>query len=92
MPNGVVKWFDKRKGWGFITQESGEDIFVHYSQILAEGFRTLVKGDRVTFDLGRTEKGVQAEHVVRQEQPPGEPPAEHVVRQEQPPGEPPAEL
>jgi CspA family cold shock protein len=69
MPNGVVKWFDKRKGWGFITQENGEDIFVHYSQILGEGFRTLIKGDRVTFDVGQTEKGVQAEHVVRQEQP-----------------------
>ena len=69
MPNGVVKWFDKRKGWGFITQESGEDIFVHYSQLLGEGFRTLVKGDQVTFDVGQTEKGVQAEHVVRQAQP-----------------------
>jgi len=76
MPKGVVKWFDKRKGWGFITQEGGEDIFVHYSQILGEGFRTLVKGDQVTFALGRTEKGVQAEHVVPQEPPPGEPPAE----------------
>ena len=76
MPSGVVKWFDKRKGWGFITQEGGEDIFVHYAQILGEGFRTLVKGDRVTFEVGRTEKGAQAEHVVPQEQPPGEPPAE----------------
>ena len=76
MPSGVIKWFDKRKGWGFITQEGGEDIFVHYSQILGEGFRSLVKGDRVTFEVGRTEKGAQAEQVVRQEPPPGEPPAE----------------
>jgi CspA family cold shock protein len=67
MPNGVVKWFDKRKGWGFITEEGGEDIFVHYSQIQGEGFRTLLKGDPVTFELGRTDKGVQAEQVIRQE-------------------------
>jgi len=51
MPSGTVKWFDAKKGWGFITQENGEDIFVHYKNIVGEGFRTLNDGDQVTFDV-----------------------------------------
>jgi len=68
MPGGTVKWFDERKGWGFITQEGGEDIFVHYSQLVGEGFRSLAAGDRVSSDIGQTERGIQAENVVRLEE------------------------
>jgi len=65
MPSGTVKWFDAKKGWGFITQENGEDIFVHYKNIVGEGFRTLNDGDQVTFDVVEGGKGPQASNVRR---------------------------
>ena len=62
---GVVKWFNDAKGYGFITRENGPDVFVHHASILAEGFRTLSEGDRVSFDVSDGPKGPQASNVVR---------------------------
>jgi len=63
MPGGKVKWFNEAKGFGFITQDAGEDVFVHFSGIQAEGFRALAEGDRVTFDVTQGPKGLQAANV-----------------------------
>ena len=63
MANGQVKWFNEAKGYGFITQDGGEDVFVHYSAIQAQGFKTLVEGDSVEFDVTRGPKGLQAANV-----------------------------
>ena len=60
MHQGTVKWFNNSKGFGFILQESGEDVFVHYSVIDGDGFRTLNEGDRVEFDMARGPKGFHA--------------------------------
>ncbi len=57
MAEGTVKWFQENKGYGFLTQENGEDLFVHFSEIDAEGFKTLKEGDTVTFDVGEGAKG-----------------------------------
>ncbi|KPJ51906.1 MAG: cold-shock protein [Planctomycetes bacterium DG_58] len=65
MAVGKVKWFDIRKGWGFIEQESGEDVFVHYSNINGDGFRKLSDGEEVEFDVVQGEKGLHAENVRR---------------------------
>ena len=62
---GTVKWFDSRKGYGFIQRENGEDIFVHYSEIQDEGFRTLSEGETVEFELKEGAKGLEATGVVR---------------------------
>lgn len=61
---GEVKWFNQSKGFGFITQENGNDIFVHYSGIETEGFKVLVEGQRVEFEVENTPKGPQAVHVI----------------------------
>jgi CspA family cold shock protein len=61
---GIVKWFNGSKGYGFIERESGEDVFVHYSAIVDEGFRNLDEGQRVEFIVTQSEKGPQAEEVV----------------------------
>ena len=63
MAQGLVKWFDDAKGYGFITQEDGQDVFVHYSAIQASGFRSLAEGDRVEFEVTRGPKGLQASNV-----------------------------
>ncbi|MBN1393386.1 MAG: cold shock domain-containing protein [Sedimentisphaerales bacterium] len=64
MAEGKVKWFNTRKGYGFISTDDGKDIFVHYSNITAEGYKTLAEGDPVTFDVVDGEKGLRAENVV----------------------------
>ncbi len=63
MANGVVKWFNDRKGYGFIEQEDGPDVFVHHSGISAEGFKSLKEGDKVTFDIEQGQKGPAAANV-----------------------------
>jgi cold shock protein len=61
---GTVKWFNATKGYGFLSQEGGEDVFVHHSEIQAEGYRTLQEGQAVEFTVGRGPKGLQATSVV----------------------------
>ena len=61
--NGTVKWFNGDKGFGFITAEDGTDVFVHYSQINKDGYKTLEEGESVTFELAQGQKGPQAENV-----------------------------
>jgi cold shock protein len=63
MANGVVKWFNDQKGYGFIQQENGADVFVHHSGIVATGFKSLHEGDRVTFDIEQGKKGPAAVNV-----------------------------
>ena len=63
MPQGTVKWFNDAKGYGFITQEGGEDVFVHYSAIQSQGFKSLGEGDKVEFEVTRGPKGLQASNV-----------------------------
>lgn len=63
--SGHVKWFNDSKGFGFIQAESGEDVFVHFSAILGDGFRSLAEGDPVEFDIVSGPKGKQAANVVR---------------------------
>lgn len=63
MVEGTVKWFNESKGFGFIEQESGPDVFVHFSQIQSEGFKSLEEGDRVKFEVTQGQKGPQASTV-----------------------------
>ncbi len=63
MSEGTVKWFNERKGFGFIEMDGGNDIFVHHSAIRAEGFRTLNEGQRVRFDIQQGQKGPAADNV-----------------------------
>jgi cold shock protein len=63
MANGTVKWFNDAKGFGFLAQENGEDVFCHFSAIAGEGFKSLHEGEAVTFDVVRGPKGLQAANV-----------------------------
>lgn len=64
MAQGIIKWFDNKKGFGFIAQdEGGQDVFVHFSSIAGEGFKTLEEGDRVEFEVNQSDKGLKASNV-----------------------------
>lgn len=66
MAQGVIKWFDNKKGFGFIAQdEGGQDVFVHFSSISGEGFKTLDEGDRVEFEVNQSDKGLKASNVIK---------------------------
>ena len=65
MPDGRLKWFNESKGYGFIEQGEGEDVFVHFSSIQGDGFRTLVEGEEVVFEIVQGPKGFQAANVVK---------------------------
>ena len=65
MARGTVKWFNEAKGFGFISQEGGEDVFVHFSAIQGDGFKTLAEGEKLEFDVQKGPKGLQASNVKR---------------------------
>jgi len=65
MAEGTVKWFNESKGFGFITQDSGKDVFAHYSAIEGEGFKTLAEGDLVSFDVVEGDKGLKASKIIK---------------------------
>ncbi len=65
MTEGTIKWFNSKKGFGFIEQESGDDVFVHFSAIEMSGFKTLAEGERVEFEVEENDKGLSAKKVVK---------------------------
>lgn len=65
MSKGKVKWFNESKGYGFIEQDGGDDVFVHYSEIQSSGFKSLVEGDEVEFEVTQGPKGLQASNVTK---------------------------
>lgn len=65
MAKGKVKWFNESKGFGFLEQDNGDDVFVHFSAITGDGFKTLTEGESVTFDVVKGPKGLQASNVTR---------------------------
>ena len=69
MASGKVKWFDNKKGFGFIAQDSGQDVFVHHTSITGSGFKTLNEGDEVSFEVVNSDKGLKAQNVQRVQAP-----------------------
>ena len=65
MASGKVKWFDNKKGFGFIAQDTGQDVFVHHTSIMGGGFKTLNEGETVTFEVIASDKGLKAQNVER---------------------------
>jgi len=65
LPKGTVKWFNEKKGYGFIEQENGQDIFVHFTSITMPGFKTLAEGDEVNFDIEDSDRGPVAKNVTK---------------------------
>ena len=65
MASGKVKWFDNKKGFGFIAQDTGQDVVVHHTSIVGQGFKTLNEGDQVLFDVTPSDKGLKAQNVQR---------------------------
>jgi len=65
MASGKIKWFNNRKGFGFITEDSGQDIFVHHSAIIGSGYKTFIEGERVTFETIPGDRGLKAHNVQR---------------------------
>lgn len=65
METGTVKWFNSQKGYGFITRDGGDDVFVHYKAIKGDGYKTLEEGERVQFEVGESPKGLQAMNVTK---------------------------
>ena len=65
MANGIVKWFSDKKGFGFITREDGNDVFVHFSSIEMDGFKTLAEGDNVHFEIEDSDRGPVAKNVIK---------------------------
>jgi CspA family cold shock protein len=65
MPEGTVKWFNDSKGFGFISREEGGDVFVHYSSITGDGYKSLAEGDKVSFEIEDGDKGPKAVNVVK---------------------------
>lgn len=65
MTNGTVKWFNAEKGFGFITQENGSDVFAHFSEIQSDGFKSLDEGQKVTFDVEQGQRGLQATNICK---------------------------
>ena len=65
MASGKVKWFDNKKGFGFIAQDTGQDVFVHHTSIMGGGFKTLNEGEDVTFEVITSDKGLKAQNVER---------------------------
>ena len=65
MAQGIVKWFNDRKGYGFISQEDGNDVFVHFSSIEATGYKTLSEGDNVDFEIEESDRGPEAKNVTK---------------------------
>jgi CspA family cold shock protein len=65
MASGTVKWFDNKKGYGFIAQSTGEDVFVHHTAIQGEGFKTLNEGEPVQFEVINTDRGLKAQNVTK---------------------------
>jgi len=63
LAQGIVKWFNDRKGYGFISQEDGNDVFVHFSSIVASGYKTLSEGDKVDFEIEESDRGPEAKNV-----------------------------
>ncbi len=68
MASGKVKWFDNKKGFGFIVQDTGPDVFVHHTAIAGDGFKTLNEGENVEFEVMQSNKGLKAQNVQREQQ------------------------